>query len=50
MYGVKFEFNDIKSLYTKNESERKRFVGKPRIFYICFTLSIIIITVTGKLN
>jgi hypothetical protein len=27
MDSVKFEFNDIKSLYTKNDSERRRSVS-----------------------
>jgi len=27
MDGVKSEFNGLKSMYTKNDSERKRFVG-----------------------
>jgi len=27
MDDVKFEFNDMKSLYTKNDSEQKRFVS-----------------------
>ena len=37
---VKFEFNDIISLYTKNDSERWRFVNVDilyYIFYICIT-------------
>jgi len=28
MYGFKFEFNDIISLYTKNDSERRRFISQ----------------------
>jgi len=27
MNGIKFEFNDIITLYTKNDSERRRFVS-----------------------
>ena len=28
MDGIKFEFNDIISLYTKNDSERRRMLSK----------------------
>jgi len=32
MDGVKFEFNDIISLYTNNDSERRRFVSQGYLY------------------
>jgi len=33
MDGIKFEFNDIISLYTKNDCERWRFVSVNILYY-----------------
>jgi len=37
MDGVQFEFNDLISLYTKNDSERRPFVSSLDILY-CYYL------------
>jgi len=45
MDGIKFEFNDIISLYTKNDSERKRYVSVDILYhkyYIDFILLLLI--------
>jgi len=40
--GIKFDFNDIISSYTKNDSERSRFLSV-WIFYIIIILSLLIV-------
>ena len=47
MDGVKFEFNDI-SLYTRNDSERRRFVGLG--YFINFELKINLQTFEISMN